>query len=142
MTSDRELRTRYAAFLSHKKSEAAAEARYIHDQLELLLNVDIFLDSSNLLDLRGLFEEGLAQSEVFVLIASTLLNIAYLLPIAILALMPPEPGSIEVAGFKRPGGAPALTVIPLSITAIGCFVLFFGVNAITDFISPVFGGRP
>ena len=26
-------------------SEAAAEARYIHDQLELLLNVDIFLDS-------------------------------------------------------------------------------------------------
>ncbi|MAK62803.1 MAG: cation:proton antiporter [Ponticaulis sp.] len=79
---------------------------------------------------------------VFVLIASTLLNIAYLLPIAILALMPPEPGSIEVAGFKRPGGAPALTVIPLSITAIGCFVLFFGVNVITDFISPVFGGRP
>ena len=32
--------------------------------------MDIFLDSSNLLDLRGLFEEGLAQSEVLVLIAS------------------------------------------------------------------------
>ena len=79
---------------------------------------------------------------VFVLIASTLLNVAYLLPIAILGLMPPNPGQVEVAGFKRPGGAPALTVIPLAITAPGCFVLFFGVNVISDFISPVFGALP
>lgn len=79
---------------------------------------------------------------VFVLIASTLLNVAYLLPIAILGLMPPNPGQVEVAGFKRPGGAPALTVIPLAITATGCFVLFFGVNVISDFISPVFGALP
>ena len=79
---------------------------------------------------------------VFVLIASTLLNVAYLLPIALLALLPPKPDTIEVAGFKRPGGAPMLTVLPLTITAIGCFVLFFGVNVISDFLSPVFGARP
>ena len=79
---------------------------------------------------------------VFVLIASTLLNVAYLLPIAILALLPPKDPAYEVAGYKRPGGAPALTVIPLAITAAGCFVLFFGVNVISDFISPVLGARP
>ena len=77
----------------------------------------------------------------FVLIASTLLNVAYLLPIAILGLMPPKGGEMEIAAFKRPGGAPALTVLPLSITAFGCFVLFFGVDVIADFISPVFGAR-
>lgn len=77
----------------------------------------------------------------FVLIASTLLNVAYLLPIAILGLMPPKDDNLHVAEFKRPGGAPALTVIPLSITAVGCFVLFFGVDVIADFISPAFGAR-
>ena len=76
----------------------------------------------------------------FVLIASTLLNVAYLLPIAILALMPPGGDKVQVPEFKRPGGAPALTVIPLSITAVGCFVLFFGVDVIAQFLSPVFEG--
>ena len=79
---------------------------------------------------------------VYVLIASTLLNVAYLLPIALLGLMPPNADTLEVAGFKRPGGAPFLTVLPLAITATGCFVLFFGVDVISDFISPVFGARP
>lgn len=78
---------------------------------------------------------------VFVLIGSTLLNVAYLLPIAILGLMPPKDDSMKVAEFKRPGGAPALTVLPLSITAIGCFLLFFGVDYIADFISPALGAR-
>lgn len=77
----------------------------------------------------------------FVLIASTLLNVAYLLPIAILGLMAPKDDTYTVAEFKRPGGAPALTVLPLSITAIGCFVLFFGVGPIADFISPALGAR-
>lgn len=79
---------------------------------------------------------------VIVLIASTLLNVAYLLPIAILGLLPPKDPALEIAAFKRPGGAPALTVIPLSITALGCFLLFFGVDYISDFIQPVFGARP
>ena len=61
---------RYAAFLSHKKAEAAAEARYLNDMLQLLLSTDIFLDSSNLGDLRALYEDGLAQAECVVLIAS------------------------------------------------------------------------
>ena len=76
---------------------------------------------------------------VFVLIGSTLLNVAYLLPIAILGLMPPKDDKLQVAEFKRPGGAPALTVLPLSITAVGCLVLFFGVDVIADFISPALG---
>ena len=37
---------RYAAFISHKKSEAAAEALIIHQQLELLMRADNFLDSN------------------------------------------------------------------------------------------------
>ncbi len=78
---------------------------------------------------------------VFVLIASTLLNVAYLLPIAILGLMPPKDDKLVVAEFKRPGGAPALTVIPLAITAAGCFILFFTVDGIADFIAPALGGR-
>lgn len=43
---------RYACFLSHSKAESAADARYVHDLLQMLLGVDVFLDSSDLVDLR------------------------------------------------------------------------------------------
>ena len=75
------------------------------------------------------------------LIISSILNVAYLIPISILALMPPA-GSAPVASFKTPNGTPSLAVLPPLITAIGCIVLFFGVNVLYDFLSPVFGGRP
>lgn len=55
---------RFAAFLSHQKREAGGDARFIHDQLQLMLGADVFLDSSKLFDLRSLFDEGLAHSEV------------------------------------------------------------------------------
>ena len=61
---------RFAAFLSHTKGESATDARYLHDLLQLLLQTDVYLDSANLTDLRALFEEGVSQSEVLVLIAS------------------------------------------------------------------------
>lgn len=70
-----------------------------------------------------------------VLIISSLLNIAYLLPIPILALMPP-PGGPEPAPFKRPGGAPFFTVAAPCFTAILCFVLFFGSGALAEFLAP------
>jgi len=70
-----------------------------------------------------------------VLIVSSLLNIAYLLPIPILALMSP-PGSPEPAAFKRPGGAPALTVAAPCFTAALCFVLFFAIGPMSEFLSP------
>ncbi len=73
----------------------------------------------------------------FVLIISSLLNIAYLLPIPILALMPP-PGSKPPKEFKRPGGAPWLTVAAPLFTAALCFVLFFAVDPIGDFLAPAF----
>ncbi len=74
------------------------------------------------------------------LIASSILNVIYLIPISILALMPPK-GSGPPAEFKRAGGTPPLAVLPPAMTAFGCLVLFFGVNTIYDFLLPVFGSR-
>jgi len=75
------------------------------------------------------------------LIASSILNVIYLIPIAILALMPPK-GSPEPAAYKREGGTPPLAVIPPAITAVLCVVMFFGINTLYDFLLPVFGSRP
>ena len=75
------------------------------------------------------------------LIGSSILNVAYLIPISILALMAPQ-GSAEPAPFKKPTGTPPLVILPPFLTAVGCFILFFGVNILYDFLSPVFGGRP
>ncbi|KDA03134.1 proton-conducting transporter membrane subunit [Hyphomonas oceanitis] len=75
----------------------------------------------------------------WILIGSSLLNIAYLLPIPILALMPP-PGSLEPKAFKRPGGAPALTVAAPVFTAALCIILFFLMGPLADFLAPSVGG--
>jgi len=72
-----------------------------------------------------------------ILIISSLLNIAYLLPIPILALMPP-PGTKPPKEFKRPGGAPALTVAAPMFTAILCIVLFFAIDPVANFLAPAF----
>ncbi len=76
-----------------------------------------------------------------ILIISSLLNIAYLLPIPILALMPP-PGGPEPAPYKRAGGAPMLTVAAPCFTALLCFLLFFTVGPLSDFLLPAVGERP
>jgi multicomponent Na+:H+ antiporter subunit D len=61
---------------------------------------------------------------VFVLAASSLLNVAYLLPIVARGFFRPVPGS-------KPGTptqikeAPLACVVPLSITAFFCLLLFF-----------------
>ena len=60
----------FACFLSHMKSESAADARYIHHMLQMLLQADVYLDSSDLTDLRKLISEGLLRSDVVVWIAS------------------------------------------------------------------------
>ena len=75
-----------------------------------------------------------------VLIASSLLNIAYLLPIPLLALLPP-PGTKEPKPFKRPDGAPMPTVVAPLITATLCIILFFAVGPISDFLAPTVGDR-
>jgi multicomponent Na+:H+ antiporter subunit D len=73
------------------------------------------------------------------LIISSLLNVAYLLPIPVNAFFgkPPDKPS-------NPPTAPRLTVIPPLITAAGTIVLFFAIGPILDFLRPVFesGGMP
>ena len=75
----------------------------------------------------------------WVLLLSSLLNIAYLLPIPILALMPPK-GTPEPAPYKRPEGAPRFVVAAPVFTAFGTFALFFVMGYISDFLSPAMGG--
>ena len=72
-----------------------------------------------------------------VMAASSLLAIAYLLPIPILAFMPP-PGTPALKEFKRPGGAPALTVAAPLIAGVLCVVMFFAADAMVAFL----GGPP
>lgn len=77
----------------------------------------------------------------WVLVISSLLNIAYLLPIAVLGLIPPA-GTPEPAPYKRPGGAPVFAVAAPVFTAIGTIVLFFFMGEIYDFLLPAIGGAP
>ena len=60
----------YVCFLSHYKLEAGAEARYVKDSIDLMLDCPAYLDSSTLADLRDLFEGGVHTSEVLVLLLS------------------------------------------------------------------------
>lgn len=82
---------------------------------------------------------GAIEAEIkyvpYVLMVSALLNVAYLLPIPILALMPP-PGTPEPAPYKRADGAPFFTVAAPLVTASLCFALFFLMGPIKSFISP------
>lgn len=86
---------------------------------------------------------GAVQAEhgyvVWVLVISSLLNIAYLLPIPILGLMPPK-GTPEPAPYKRPEGAPHFVVAAPVFTAFGTLVLFFAMGHIAAFLAPAFGG--
>ena len=77
----------------------------------------------------------------WVLLISSLLNIAYLLPIAILGMMPPK-GSPEPAAYKRAEGAPFLTVAAPVFTAFGTLVLFFYMGEISAFLAPAIGVAP
>jgi len=89
---------------------------------------------------------------VAILMISSLLNIAYLLPIPIRAFFPgtpdrvlgePLPASASVAaagGHDDAGGiheAPFLMVLPLMLTAVGCIILFFLAGPIYDLLTPI-----
>jgi len=58
----------YVCFLSHFKIEAGAACRYLKDNLDNVLGNPVYLDSSNLADLRELFSTGVHTSEVLVLV--------------------------------------------------------------------------
>jgi len=87
-----------------------------------------------------LIEGSLSTQNFIVLIAfalSTLLNCAYLLPIAIRGFFKAPDASLDnwSPGIKE---APLACVIPLCVTAISTFLLFFYIQYIYEFLYPVF----
>jgi multicomponent Na+:H+ antiporter subunit D len=85
---------------------------------------------------------GALESEqiifVAVLMISSLLNIAYLLPIVARGFFSPDAaGTTTTATIKE---APLFCIIPLSLTATGCVVLFFFAEPIYQFLLPIGGG--
>ena len=72
---------------------------------------------------------------IAMLIASTLLNIGYLLPIVMRGFLKPKP---ELSPMKKPEGPPALIWIAPLVTGIGTILLFFFAGALMDYLAPVF----
>jgi len=72
---------------------------------------------------------------VGVLMVSSLLNVAYLLPPVARGFFSAPPAD-EAAGH---GEAPLLCLLPLALTAVGSVALFFGVDALWALLHPLIG---
>ena len=72
------------------------------------------------------------------LVASSLLNIGYLLPIFLRGVLRPEPQPNPM----KPGKPPLLAVLPPVITGIGALALFFLIGPLFDYLAPVFMTEP
>ena len=75
---------------------------------------------------------------VAVLMISSLLNVAYLIPVAARAFVPAA-GPPAGAG-RQIQEAPLFCVVPLCFTALGCIVLFFYADRLYAFLQPIGGG--
>ncbi len=87
-----------------------------------------------------LIEGSLSTEQYLVLIAfglSTLLNCAYLLPVALRAFFKAPNSEIDNTSTKIQE-APLACVVPLCLTALATLLLFFYIQPIYDFIAPVF----
>lgn len=87
---------------------------------------------------------GTVQGQHYLLTAtlmiSSLLNIAYLMPISILAFMNPRDHvDGEVIAVSE---APMMCVVPLVLTAAGSVLLFFTAGPIYEILSSLYGGTP
>ena len=89
---------------------------------------------------------GAAEAEhailVAVLMVSSLLNVAYLIPVAVRGFMPAPGESTAIAGNDVGDAwqikeAPLLCVVPLCITTLGCFSLFFFADSLFSFLQPI-----
>jgi len=91
---------------------------------------------------------GAAETEQLIIIAvlmvSSLLNVAYLVPIAVrgfLAPAPEEPRPASAGAAAAPRGrireAPMFCVVPLSLTALGCVALFFFADPLYRLLEPI-----
>jgi multicomponent Na+:H+ antiporter subunit D len=79
---------------------------------------------------------------VGVFIVSSLLNVAYLMPIVAAAFFQPDgdPAAQSVGAAAAPTGikeAPLPCLIPLCLTALGCIALFFFADQIYAFLTPI-----
>ncbi|MDC3335651.1 monovalent cation/H+ antiporter subunit D family protein [Opitutales bacterium] len=77
----------------------------------------------------GALDRGMSWV-VVVLLVSSLLNVFYLLPVAVTAFFR-DPEDDQDTGMKE---APMACVVPLAITALGCFVLFFFAEPILQLV--------
>ena len=81
------------------------------------------------------------QIMIGVLMVSSLMNVAYLLPLVgrgfFLPAAPDDP--LKDSGIKE---APLLVVAPPMMTAIGCVLLFFYAGGLQNFLLPIVGGTP
>ena len=79
---------------------------------------------------------------IFVLMVSSLLNVAYLLPVVVNGFFAPAPAAAlsSAATFAPDGGireAPLWCVVPPMLTGIGCVVLFFTAEPLMRFLEPI-----
>lgn len=70
------------------------------------------------------------------MIVSSLLSVAYLMPVAFRALFPAQ-GDPAPRDFVRPGGTPPSVLMALGVTAIACIVLFVAADAIAAYLAPI-----
>jgi multicomponent Na+:H+ antiporter subunit D len=69
------------------------------------------------------------------MIVSSLLSVAYLLPVAFNALF--APAGVKGPEFTRPGGAPGTVLTAAGVTAIGCLGLFIAAEFIANYLEPL-----
>ncbi len=87
--------------------------------------------------------EGERLIIIAVLMISSLLNVAYLIPIVARGffLPPPEPQPASAGAAAAPRGgireAPLFCVVPLCLTALGCLALFFFADPIYRLLEPI-----
>ena len=61
---------KYCTFLSHYKVEAGSDARYLSDLIRRMTGQPSYLDSTDLVDLRMLFHDGVHKTDVVVILAT------------------------------------------------------------------------
>jgi multicomponent Na+:H+ antiporter subunit D len=89
---------------------------------------------------------GAASAEqlifVGVFMISSLLNIAYLMPVVVRGFFyaPERPNPPDAGSASPIREAPLTCVAALSLTAVGCVVMFFNAGRIHAFLQPILGG--